>query len=55
MSGFSLNFCSLSDQRRTGTGTDLLRGIAYGKKVHSVDALPDFHKRVPAEKYPERL
>lgn len=35
--------------------TDLICDLAYGKKVHSIEALPDFHKRVVAEKYPERL
>ncbi len=39
----------------TEDDTDLLCDLAYGKKVHSVDALPDFHKRVLAEKYPDRL
>jgi hypothetical protein len=39
----------------TTDDTDLLCDLAYGKKVHSVEALPDFHKRVLAEKYPERL
>jgi hypothetical protein len=34
---------------------DIICDLAYGKKVHSVEALPDFHKRVVAEKYPERL
>lgn len=34
---------------------DIICDLAYGKKVHSVDALPDFHKRVMAERYPDRL
>jgi len=29
--------------------------LATGKKVHSAEDLPDFHKRVLAEKYPDRL
>lgn len=34
---------------------DLLVSLAAGKKVHSPEDLPDFHKRLLAEKYPERL
>ena len=34
---------------------DLLLSLAYGKKVHSLEDIPDFHKRVVAEKYPDRL
>lgn len=35
--------------------TDSLCSLATGKKVHSPEDLPDFHKRVLAEKYPDRL
>ncbi len=34
---------------------DLLLDLANGKKVHRVEDIPDFHKRVLVEKYPERL
>ena len=34
---------------------DLIQDLAYGRKVHSVDAIPDFHKRVLLEKYPDRV
>jgi hypothetical protein len=34
---------------------DLLMDLAYGRKVHSVDAIPDFHKRVLVERHPDRL
>jgi len=34
---------------------DILCSLAHGKKVHSAEDLPDFHKRVLAEKYPDRL
>lgn len=34
---------------------DLLQDLAYGRKVHSVDKIPDFHKRVLLEKYPDRI
>lgn len=34
---------------------DLLQDLAYGRKVHSVDDIPDFHKRVLVEKYPDRV
>ena len=39
----------------TTADNDIICDLAYGKKVHSVEALPDFHKRVLAEKYPNRL
>ena len=39
----------------TEADSDLLIDLAVGKKVHSVDAIPDYHKRVLLEKYPERL
>lgn len=39
----------------TTSDTDIICDLAYGKKLHSVEALPDFHKRVMAEKYPDRL
>lgn len=34
---------------------DMLMDLAIGKKVHSADDLPDFHKRVIAEPFPNRL
>jgi len=34
---------------------DLLVDLAYGKKVHRAEHLPDFHKKVLVEKYPDRL
>ncbi len=34
---------------------DLLQDLAYGRKIHSVDKIPDFHKRVLLEKYPDRV
>lgn len=34
---------------------DVICDLAYGKKVHSIDAIPDFHKRVLVEKYPDRV
>lgn len=34
---------------------DLLIDLAYGKKIHRAEDLPDFHKRVIVEKYPDRL
>jgi hypothetical protein len=37
------------------TDQDLLQDLAYGRKVHSVDDIPDFHKRVLFEKYPDRI
>lgn len=39
----------------TMSDTDNLCSLATGKKVHSPEDLPDFHKRVLAEKYPDRL
>lgn len=39
----------------TFADTDSLCSLATGKKVHSPEDLPDFHKRVLAEKYPDRL
>lgn len=39
----------------TEQDNELLIDLAIGSKVHSVDAIPDFHKRVLVEKYPERL
>lgn len=39
----------------TENDQDLLFSKATGKKVHSLDDLPDIHKRLIAEKYPERL
>lgn len=38
-----------------GADSDMLYSLATGKKVHSAEDLPDFHKRTIAEKYPERL
>ena len=35
--------------------SDVIVDLAYGKKVHRPEDLPDFHKRVVAEKYPDRL
>lgn len=34
---------------------DMQQSLAYGRKVHSVDKIPDFHKRVLLEKYPNRI
>lgn len=34
---------------------DSLVVLAYGKKVHTVDDLPDFHKRVIVDRYPDRV
>jgi hypothetical protein len=34
---------------------DILCTLAYGKKVHRPEDIPDFHKRVLVEKYPDRL
>jgi|GEM_PF-2886729 len=34
---------------------ETMHSLATGKKVHSAEDLPDFHKRVLAEKYPDRL
>lgn len=34
---------------------ELFCSLAQGKKVHSADDLPDYHKRLIAEKYPDRL
>lgn len=39
----------------TVADNDIICDLAYGKKVHSPEELPDFHKRLIAEKYPERL
>lgn len=39
----------------TEADSDLLIDLAVGKKVHSVGAIPDFHKRVVIEKYPDRI
>ncbi|MEM6575337.1 MAG: hypothetical protein AAF736_13775 [Pseudomonadota bacterium] len=35
--------------------TDSLMSLATGQKVHSPEDLPDFHKRVIAERFPDRL
>jgi hypothetical protein len=34
---------------------ETMSSLATGKKVHRADDLPDFHKRVLAEKHPDRL
>ena len=34
---------------------ELLFPTSVGKKVHSIEDIPDFHKRVLVEKYPERV
>jgi hypothetical protein len=39
----------------TEADSDLLIDLAVGKKVHSVDDIPDYHKRVLLEKYPDRI
>lgn len=39
----------------TTVNTDSLMSLATGKKVHSPEDLPDFHKRVLVEKHPDRL
>lgn len=39
----------------TEADSDLLIDLAVGKKVHSVDDIPDFHKRVLLERYPDRI
>jgi hypothetical protein len=39
----------------TKADADIFSNLAYGKKVHSPEALPDLHKRLIAEKYPDRL
>lgn len=39
----------------TTKDNDIICDLAYGRKVHSIDAIPDFHKRVLVEKYPDRV
>lgn len=39
----------------TEADSDLLIDLAVGKKVHNVDDIPDFHKRVLLERYPDRI
>lgn len=34
---------------------NLLIDLAIGKKAHSINDIPDFHKRVVIEKYPDRI
>ncbi len=34
---------------------DILCDLAYGRKVHRLEDIPDFHKRVVLEKYPDRV
>jgi hypothetical protein len=34
---------------------DILCTLAYGRKVHRPEDIPEFHKRVLVEKYPDRL
>lgn len=34
---------------------DLLLDLANGRKFHDIDDIPDFHKRVLLEKYPDRV
>lgn len=34
---------------------DLFMSLAYGRKVHRPEDLPDLHKRVMADRYPDRL
>ncbi|MCU0760327.1 MAG: hypothetical protein MUF07_14160 [Steroidobacteraceae bacterium] len=34
---------------------DILCSLAYGRKVHRPEDIPDFHKRVLIERYPDRL
>jgi hypothetical protein len=39
----------------TEADEDLLLDLAIGQKVHGVENIPEFHKRVLVEKYPDRL